>query len=258
MHLNERQYGYSLGIFIVHWQSRERLAFEIRQKFKGERFGAEPTVARYICVRVRVDASALSVENISKVSHFLPSFRFPDGVRWNVRHEPDVLEEKQEREVRTVERDEKKSRRKKDTKKRSRKDVASYISNALLEISERQELGAEENLDGKGEEEEYSREEKSNPLQCISGQVAGGGVLACGERKSRFEKMKFVPWCIPVSIFTVYMCSRVCTRARVFHVSTSLDYFYRTLPGTRDTFSLPINHAAWMAKTNLNSTIERA
>ena len=37
-------------------------------------------------------------------------------------------------------------------KKHSRKDVASYISNALLEISERQELGAEENLDGKREE----------------------------------------------------------------------------------------------------------
>lgn len=108
----------------------------------------------------------------------------------------------------------------------------------MLEISERQELGAEENLDGK-RGEKYSREEKSNPLQCISGQAVGDGVLACGERKSRFEKMKFVPRCIPVSIFTVYIRSRVCTRARVFHVSAWLDYFYRTLPGTRDILVYP-------------------
>lgn len=61
-------------------------------------------------------------------------------------------------------------------KKNSRKDIASYASDergVTLEISERQNVNGMRKkvsmVRRKGGGGEYSREEKSNPLQCISG-----------------------------------------------------------------------------------------
>lgn len=67
----------------------------------------------------------------------------------------------------------------------------------------------------KVEAEKYSREEKSNPLQCISGASCEGvGAPACGERKSRFEKMKFAAARLPLPPVSIFMCVR---SVRVFH-----------------------------------------
>lgn len=158
----------------------------------------------------------------------------------------------------------KKKERRRRTKKHSRKDIASYASwerGATLEISEyRHANWARKKISMEAREGKIlSRGEKSNPLQCISGQrLKGVGVLACGERKSRFEKMKFVPRRIPVSIFTVCMCWHVRTSRTRFPRFRVVGLFLSRASRHARYFSLPINHAARMAKTNLNSAIERA
>ena len=134
------------------WQSRERLSFDIRQKFKGERFGAEPTVARYIhmCGYVRMQVRCLSRTSRKWVT-FYP--RFDSLMGWGGTSATNqTCSKKNTREKFDGGTGWEEESPQKGYKKHSRKDVASYISNALLEISERQELGAEENLDGKREE----------------------------------------------------------------------------------------------------------
>lgn len=246
------------------WQSQGRLAFEIRQKFKG--FGAKPTIARYIYARLRgcVDASALSVENVPKVNHFpLVPIPWRGRVERPSRNQTCSKKNTERSSKKVKELNERKNRRKKKREKHSRKDIASYASDergVTLEISERQDANGARGRKSRrwGEGKNILARKKVIHRSASRDRLKGrDGVLACGERKSRFEKMKFVPRRIPVSIFTVCMCSHVCTRARVFHVSAWSDYFYRA-PRHAWYFSLPINHAARMAKTNLNSTIERA
>lgn len=202
---------------------------------------SQQLLVTYVCECACVNASALSVENVSKVSHFLPSFRFPDGAGWNGRHGTRRAWKKtwERSSTEVKEWDERKSRRKKE-----KKNILVKISLLMLPTSParrskyqnaRMRTGCgRKSRWWEGKREKYSREEKSNPLQCISEQAEEGGALACGERKSRFEKMKFVPWRILVSIFTVCMCSRLYSRTRFPRFRVWLDYFYRAFPGTRD------------------------
>lgn len=93
-----------------------------------------------------------------------------------------------------------------------------------LEISEREDInGVRKKVSmvrrGGGGGRNTLARKKVIRCSASRGQAEEDGALACGERKSRFEKMKFVPWRIPVSIFTMCMCLHVCTRARVFHIS---------------------------------------
>lgn len=72
------------------------------------------------------------------------------------------------------------------------------------------------------------------------------GALACGKRKSRFEKMKFAVARILVSIFIcVYfsLCMRVCIRAHALSTFPR-GWIIFIAPARVRYFSFPINHAA--------------
>lgn len=143
--------------------------------------------SRYTCVRVHacVNAGALSVENVPKVSHFLPSFRFPDGRGgWNGRHETRRARRKT-RERSSTEVKEPGPEESPQKKKRGKNNLVK-ISLLMLPTSAAARRSKYQNVEMRTEcarkkismarkGEKYSREEKSNPPQCISGQAEEGG-----------------------------------------------------------------------------------
>lgn len=144
------------------------------------------------------------------------------------------------------------ARRKRDVaKKHSRKDIASYASDAwnIRTKPERDRRGFHEG-EGRcgGRKNTLARKKVIRRCSASLGGRGEDGALACGKRKSRFEKMKFAVARILVSIFIRVHFSlrvRVCVRVHAFSTfPRGWIIFIARAPARARYFSLPINHAA--------------